>query len=111
MEFHKRNRIKNPDSIANSEKNYYEQTIPDFDYHSEPVYSSNKQAKPKAIITLNIGDSLEQLKIYEGQDLYDIAAEFANKHDLTEDFIDFLIENIESMDGDYSTRILLMIVH
>lgn len=92
----KKSRNKKPDSFTNSDNTFYNSNHPEPDYNSEPIYSSNKHSKPKAIITLNIGDSLEQLKIYEGQDLYEIAADFANKHDLTEDFIEFLIENIQN---------------
>ena len=96
----KRNKSKKPDSIANSEKNlsFYENhdRTQDYDYNSEPVFSSNKPNKPKAIITLNIGDSLEQIKVYEGQDLYELARDFANRHDLNEEFIGFLVENIEN---------------
>ena len=102
----KRTKSKKPESIANSEKNYYEQNNnknQEFDYNSEPIYSSNKQ-KPKAIITLNIGESLEHIKIFENQDLYEIACEIANKHDLNEEFIDFLVNNIQSQLNEHEKK-------
>ena len=103
----RRTKIKKPDSIANSDQNYSEQHSTkgqDFDYNSEPVYSSSRLSKPKAIITLNIGDSLEQIKVYEGQDLYEIAGDFAHRHDLNEDFIDFLVENIKSQMNEHDKK-------
>lgn len=103
----KRTKNKKPDSIANSEQNYFEQhgsQTQDFDYNSEPIYSAAKPIKPKAIITLNIGDSLEQIKVFEGQDLYEISRDFAQKHDLNEDFIEFLVDNIRKQMQSYDKK-------
>lgn len=97
MEFSRRKKL---DSISNSDRlnafcSDYEKG--DIDYNSEPVHSSvNRPLKPKAIITLNIGSSLEQIKVFEGQDLYELATDFALKHELNEEFIDFLVERIQA---------------
>lgn len=100
----KRSKIKKPDSIANSEKNYHESQPQENDYHSEPVFPSSRPAKPKAIISLNIGDYIEQIKVFEGQDLYEIAIEIATKYDFNEEFIEYLVQNIENQLKDHEKK-------
>ena len=62
-------------------------------YRSEPLISE-PQDKALAVITLDIGDKTEIVKIFEGDDIRKKAREITQKHNLTEEAVDYLIENI-----------------
>ena len=67
-----------------------------YNYRSEPAIGDPKEAKPLAVITLDIGEKTEIVKIFEGDDIKKKAMEITKKHNLAEEAVDFLIENINA---------------
>jgi len=67
-------------------------------FRSEPVLGEANNIKdfmkPLAVITLDIGEKTEIVKIFEGEDIKKKAIEITKKHNLTEEAVDYLIENI-----------------
>jgi hypothetical protein len=55
---------------------------------------TNSKRKIMAIVTLNIEDECEKLIIYEGQDIYELAANITKKYQLSKDFTNYITDNI-----------------
>ena len=50
--------------------------------------------KPSIIINLDLGDEQKILKIFEGDDLYQVAKKFCHDEGLSHECIEYLVENI-----------------
>lgn len=62
-------------------------------FNSEPIIKT-PQERTLAVITLDIGEKTEIVKIYEGEDINKKAIEITKKHNLAEEAIEYLIDNI-----------------
>ena len=67
-----------------------------YNHRSEPAIGdpTPREIKPLAVITLDIGEKTEIVKIFEGDDIRKTAIEITKKHNLAEEAVDYLIENI-----------------
>ena len=86
--------MKNKENKTNSQKPHKNPSK----IGSDSSKKSNQDSKStkKAIITLIIGDQLEQIEINEFSNLKEIALSVVNKHNLAMEAIDYLEENIKN---------------
>lgn len=92
----KTTQLKDNETLNNSTTAAMEEKRGNFHhFQSEPVINDPNN-RTLAMITLDIGEKTEVIKICHGDDVRKIAIEITNKHNLTEEAIDFLIENINN---------------
>ena len=65
---------------------------------------TSSKRKIKAIVTLNIEEDCEKLIVYEGQDIYELAANITKKYQLSKDFTNYITENINKQIEEHNNQ-------
>ena len=69
--------------------------------------TSSLNLKPAAIVQLDFGSKTEKITVFKGDNIKELAENFCQQHSLTQECVDYIVQNIErELDMHYANTLL-----